>query len=27
VVLISPETMEQPENKDLLNPPFDKYLK
>jgi ribose transport system substrate-binding protein len=27
VVLATPETMEQPEVKDLLNPPFDKYLK
>ena len=27
VVLVSPENMEQPEIKDLLNPPFDKYLK
>ena len=27
VVLITPETMEQPEMRDLLNPPFDKYLK
>jgi ribose transport system substrate-binding protein len=27
VVLATPETMEQPEVRDLLNPPFDKYLK
>ncbi|MSU59482.1 MAG: sugar ABC transporter substrate-binding protein [Pedosphaera sp.] len=27
VVLVSPENMEQPEIKDLLNPPLDKYLK
>jgi ribose transport system substrate-binding protein len=27
VVLVTPENMEQPEIKDLLNPPFDKYLK
>jgi len=27
VVLVSPENMEQPEIKDLINPPFDKYLK
>jgi len=27
VVLVSPEDMEQPEIKDLLNPPLDKYLK
>jgi ribose transport system substrate-binding protein len=27
VVLVTPENMEQPENKDLLAPPLDKYLK
>jgi ribose transport system substrate-binding protein len=27
VVLVTPETMEQPEIKDLLQPPIDKYLK
>ena len=27
VVLVSPENMEQPEIKDLLNPPLEKYLK
>jgi len=27
VVLVSPENMEQPEMKDLLHPPYDKYLK
>jgi ribose transport system substrate-binding protein len=27
VVLVSPENMEQPENKDLLHPPLEKYLK
>jgi len=27
VVLATPENMEQPEIRDLLNPPFDKYLK
>jgi ribose transport system substrate-binding protein len=27
VVLVSPDIMEQPEIKDLLNPPFDQYLK
>jgi ribose transport system substrate-binding protein len=27
VVLVSPENMDQPEIKDLLHPPFDKYLK
>jgi ribose transport system substrate-binding protein len=27
VVLATPETMDQPEVRDLLNPPFDKYLK
>jgi ribose transport system substrate-binding protein len=27
VVLVSPENMEQPEMKDLIHPPFDKYLK
>jgi len=27
VVLISPENMEQPENKELLHPPLEKYLK
>jgi ribose transport system substrate-binding protein len=27
VVLISPENMEQPEMKDLLHPPLEKYLK
>jgi ribose transport system substrate-binding protein len=26
VVLITPETMDQPENKELLHPPIDKYL-
>jgi ribose transport system substrate-binding protein len=27
VVLVTPEKMEQPEVKDLLQPPIDKYLK
>jgi ribose transport system substrate-binding protein len=27
VVLVSPENMEQPENKELLHPPLEKYLK
>jgi ribose transport system substrate-binding protein len=27
VVLATPENMEQPEIRDLLNPPFDQYLK
>jgi ribose transport system substrate-binding protein len=27
VVLVTPETMEQPEIKELLYPPLDKYLK
>jgi len=27
VVLVSPENMDQPENKDLLHPPLEKYLK
>ena len=27
VVLVTPENMEQPEIKDLLNPPLEKYLK
>jgi ribose transport system substrate-binding protein len=27
VVLVTPENMEQPEIKELLQPPLDKYLK
>jgi ribose transport system substrate-binding protein len=27
VVLVTPDNMDQPENKDLLQPPIDKYLK